>query len=92
MNISSTVNKLNLSRNTVSRYLNGYVPKRTRNREKYLDNYKIKILEVLNNKYQVFYYITHLYKYFVRKYNIKCSLSTFHDYIKNDIKLNKAFD
>lgn len=92
VNVSSTAKKLNLSRNTVSRYLNGYVPKGTRERKKYLDDYKKEILKVLKDKYQVFDYITHLHKYFVREYNITCSLSTFHNYIKNDHEINKAFD
>ena len=40
LNVSKLARELNCSRKTLSRRLNGIAPKKTRNRKRYLDDYK----------------------------------------------------
>ncbi|MGI6392616.1 MAG: IS21 family transposase [Candidatus Izemoplasmatales bacterium] len=91
VNISKIANHLNKDRKTVRKYLNGNVPKKTRERIKYLDEHRDYIVEVLSDKYQSFDYIEHLFKYLKRERGITCSRSTLQRYIRNDEKLNNLF-
>ena len=91
LNISKLAKELNKDRKTIKKYLNGDIPKKTRNRVKYLDEHRDYILEVLTDKYQSFDYIDHLFKYLKREKNITCTRSTLNRYIRNDIELNKLF-
>ena len=65
MNLSKVARDLNCDRKTVRRYLKGDVPKKTRNRTKYLDEYRDVMLQYLNDSYRRFDYIDHLY-YFMK--------------------------
>lgn len=91
LNVSKLAKELNKDRKTIKKYLNGDIPKKTRNRVKYLDEHRDYILEVLTDKYQSFDYIDHLFKYLKREKNITCTRSTLNRYIRNDIELNKLF-
>ena len=91
VNISKLSKELGHDRKTIKKYLNGEVPKKTRERIKYLDQHRDYISLVLNDKYQSFDYIDHLYKYLKREKNITCSRSTLNRYIRNDKELNKLF-
>jgi len=88
VNVSKIARNLNNDRKTVRKYLNGYTPKKTRNRVMYLDKFRDYIFEVLNDKYQVFDYIDHLFKYLEREKRITCSRTTLNRYIRKDEKLN----
>lgn len=90
-NISRIARKLNCSRDTVRKRLNGEFPATTRKKTKYLDNYYDVLLDTLSNEYKSFSYIKHLFNYFVREYNIKCCYTTFREYVMNDDKLSKHF-
>lgn len=90
-NISRLSRQLNRDRKTIKNALNGKIPKKTRNKTKYLDAFKDIIESLLNDKCRQFDYYQHLFNYMKREYNISCSYSTFRQYIKNDINLSKCF-
>ena len=52
VNISKLARNLNKDRKTIKKYLEGYIPKETRDRVKYLDDYREYIIDVLSDKYQ----------------------------------------
>lgn len=91
LNKTQLAQKLNVDRKTVSKYLNGEIPKKNRNRSKYLDTYKDAIKEVLNDDNRVFDYVDHLYRFMKREYKIKCNRVTFNRYIRSDIDLSNLF-
>lgn len=91
LNKSQLARKLKVDRKTINNYLNGKIPKKTRVRKKYLDDFKEIIIEVLNDKERCFDYIDHLYKFMKREKNIKCNRVTFNRYIRNNPELNKLF-
>src|SRR5690554_3072128 len=92
INITKVAKHLNKDRKTVKKYLLGQIPKKTRQREKYLDQHRDYILEVLSDKYQSFDYIEHLFKYLKRERGITCSRSSLSRYIRRDDALNSLFD
>ena len=92
INISKVSKHLNKDRKTVKKYLLGQIPKKTRQREKYLDQHRDYIVEVLSDKYQSFDYIEHLFKYLKRERGITCSRSSLSRYIRGDNALNSLFD
>ena len=91
MNISKLARDLNKDRKTIKKYLEGYTPKETRDRVKYLDEYREYIIQVLSDKYQSFDYIDHLFKYLKREKGITCSRVTLNRYIREDEELNSLF-
>ena len=91
LNISKISRKLKVDRKTVRRYLNGQIPKKKRNKPKYLDNYIGEIKELLNDPIREFDYIDHLYRYMKREYSITCNRVTFNRYIRNNPELNDSF-
>jgi len=91
LNITKIAKHLNKDRKTVRKYLMGEVPKKTRQRQKYLDEHREYIVEVLSDKYQSFDYIDHLFKYLKREKGITCNRSTLNRYIRNDDELNGLF-
>ncbi len=72
MSKSKIARQLNIDRKTVNKYLKRHTPKTTRNRLSYLDEHREYIFEVLNDKYQFFSYIDHLFKYLKREKGIRC--------------------
>lgn len=92
LNITKIAKHLNKDRKTVRKYLMGEVPKKTRHRQKYLDEHREYIVEVLSDKYQSFDYIDHLFKYLKREKGITCNRSTLNRYIRNDDELNGLFN
>lgn len=91
LNVSKLARHLKKDRKTIRRYLNGNIPKKTRKRVKYLDQYRDYIIEILSDKYQSFDYIDHLFKFLKREKNITCSRSTLNRYIRYDEELSKLF-
>ncbi|MEA3423099.1 MAG: hypothetical protein U9Q80_04855, partial [Bacillota bacterium] len=82
--ISKIAAIINADRETVRKALNGFVPKKTKDRRKYLDDFRDIMLELLKDEYKEFDYIQHLFNYMQRESSIDCSYSTFRRYIKND--------
>ena len=91
LNISKIARHLNVDRKTVKKYLDGNIPKKTRTRKKYLDDFRDKIEELLKDELREFDYIDHLYKYMKRENGIKCNRVTFNRYIRGDKKLDELF-
>lgn len=91
VNISKISRHLEIDRKTVRNYLNGKLPKKTRTKHKYLDDFREILLEVLNDEFREFEYIDHLYRFMKREYNITCNRVTFNRYIRNDEVLNLVF-
>ena len=91
INISKLARELSKDFKTVKRYLNGEIPKKTRNRVKYLDEHRNYILEVLSDKNRSFDYMDHLFKYLKRERGITCTRTTLSRYIHNDVELIKYF-
>lgn len=91
LKITDIAKYLDKDRKTVRKYLNGFVPKQTKKRKKYLDDFRNDIIKVLDDKFQSFDYKEHLYKYFKREYKISCSRLTFTRYIDNDEELSRKF-
>lgn len=92
VNVSKIARHFNKDRKTVTKYLNGKVPKKTRKRVKYLDQFRDYIYEVLNDEYASFDYKDHLFKYLKREKGITCSRSSFTRYITEDEELNEMFN
>lgn len=91
LNITKIAKHLKKDRKTVRKYLMGDVPTKTRKRQKYLDEHRDYIVEVLSDKYQSFDYIDHLFKYLKREKGITCNRSTLNRYIRNDEELDGLF-
>ena len=91
VNISKIAKELNRDRKTIRKYLEGYTPKVTRDRVKYLDEHRDYIKEVLSDKYQSFDYIDHLFKYLKREKGITCSRVTLNRYIREDKELDSLY-
>lgn len=90
-NVSKLARELNCSRKTLTRRLNGIKPKKTRNKKRYLDDYKELIHIYLNDEHRHFDYIDHLYYFMKREHGITCTRSTFFRHIKNDERLSNSF-
>ena len=91
LNVSKLARELNCSRKTLSRRLNGIAPKKTRNRKRYLDDYKDLIYKYLCDEQRNFDYIDHIYYFMKREHGITCTRSTFFRYIKDNEELNSKF-
>ena len=75
LNVSKLARELNCSRKTLSRRLNGIAPKKTRNRKRYLDDYKDLIYKYLCDEQRNFDYIDHIYYFMKREHGITCTRS-----------------
>lgn len=90
-NISALARHLKKDRKTVRKYLGGFEKKDTRERVKYLDQYRSSILNYLKDEFKTFEYYDHLYLFVKDKHDITCSYSTFKRYIQSDEVLSKYF-
>lgn len=90
-NITKLARTLQVDRKTVRKALNGFIPSKTRNKSKYLDDYRDKLVELLSDEYKDFEYYKHLYNYMKREEKITCSYSSFRRYIQSDTELSKLF-
>lgn len=91
LNLSKIARELNCDRKTVKRRLEGVVPKTTRKRGKYLDDFKPLMLSYLQDTTRHFSYIDHLFYFMRREHYITCARSTFYRYIVNDEDLIQSF-
>lgn len=90
-NISKLSRTLHADRKTIRKALNGFTPSKTKVKTKYLDAYRNKLIELLNDEYKEFEYFQHLYNYMKREEKITCSYSSFRRYMQNDEELVKLF-
>ncbi|OFK58270.1 hypothetical protein HMPREF2811_00980, partial [Globicatella sp. HMSC072A10] len=91
LNLSKIARELNCDRKTVKRRLEGVIPKTTRKRKKYLDEFKPVMLSYLHDSTRHFSYIDHLFYFMQREHPITCARSTFYRYIVNDEDLRQSF-
>lgn len=91
LNISKLAKELACDRKTVRKYLNGDIPKGTRTRIKYLDQYKSYMIDYLSDHNRHFEYVDHLYYFMQREHGITCARSTFNRYIRATPELNSVF-
>ncbi len=91
LNVTKAARELGVSRKTLSKRLNGFVPKTTRTRIKYLDDYYDEIKNLLEDELRIFEYIDHLYETMVDEHKISCNRSTFNRYIHDNKDLSKMF-
>jgi transposase/putative transposon-encoded protein len=90
-NISKLATHLGADRKTIRKALNGFVPTKTKKKDKYLDAFRYEIIDLLSDENRAFDYMKHLYNYLKREHNIVCSYSTFRRYIITDEDLSKLF-
>lgn len=90
-NIKKLAIQIGADRKTVRKALNGFVPSKTKTREKYLDSYRTDIFNLLKDDKREFDYIKHLFNFMKRENNINCSYSSFRRYIINDEELSEMF-
>ena len=91
LNLSKIARELNCDRKTVKKRLEGVIPKTTRKRKKYLDEFKPLMLSYLHDSTRHFSYIDHLFYFMKREHHITCARSTFYRYIVNDEELSQSF-
>ncbi|MGX7078328.1 hypothetical protein ACWOBI_09190, partial [Globicatella sanguinis] len=80
LNLSKIARELNCDRKTVKKRLEGVIPKTTRKRKKYLDEFKPLMLSYLHDSTRHFSYIDHLFYFMKREHHITCARSTFYRY------------
>lgn len=91
VNISKLAKELDCNWRTVKKRVNGFEKSKTRKRHSQLDDYYDVMLNMLNDEYCTFSYISVLYKRMVRDYNIKVSESNFRHYIRKHKELYSYF-
>ena len=97
VNISKIAKELNKDRKTIKKYLEGYTPKETRDRVKYLDEHRDYIKEVFKEDVNNSNYY-HLSDLFIKsskpqelEKGITCSRVTLNRYIREDKELDSLF-
>jgi len=84
--------ELGVDRRTVDKYLNGFVPKRTREKSSKIDEYYEVIAALLSeDSKQVFYYRRILWQYLKDNHGLECGASTFRAYIARIPEFNAYF-
>lgn len=90
-NESELARRLGKDRRTIHKYINGYVPKTTRNRKSQFDDYYDIISELLNDNFKVFAYKRVLWQYMKDNYDMKGALSSFRRYISSVKEFEEYF-
>lgn len=93
INKSKLARDMGVDRRTIEKYLNGYFPKKNRDRSSKIDDYNeiIKLLLSKESK-QVFYYKRVLWQYLQDNHGLKCGQSTFRAYISSIPEFQSYFD
>ncbi|EIA21412.1 IS21 family transposase [Listeria fleischmannii] len=92
INKSQLARELQTDRRTIDKYLNGFVPKTTRQKKSKIDPYYPIICQLLSTETkQVFYYKRILWQYLKDQHGLSCSVSNFRSYIQNHPELNAYF-
>lgn len=93
INKSKLAEELGVDRRTVEKYLNGFVPKRTRKKSSKIDEYYEVIAALLSeDSKQVFYYRRVLWQYLKDNHGLECGASTFRAYITRTPEFNAHFE
>lgn len=92
VNKSQLARELNVDRRTIDKYMNGFIPKGTKNRASKVDTYYEVIADLLSDdSKQTFYYMRVLWQYLTDNHGLQCSQSTFRAYINRKPELRKYF-
>ena len=93
INKSKLARDMGVDRRTIEKYLNGYLPKKKRDRSSKIDDYYeiIKLLLSEESK-QVFYYKRVLWQYLKDNHGLVCGQSTFRAYISSIPEFQSYFD
>ena len=92
VNKSQIARDLNVDVRTVSKYMNGYKKKTTRNRKSYLDDYYDIITDLLNDEFQKFFYKRVLWQYLKDNHGLKCPQSSFRRWIQKHEEFQSYFN
>ncbi len=93
INKSELARELGVDRRTIDKYLNGFIPKRTRKKASMLDEYYEIIAALLSeDSKQKFYYRRVLWQYLKDNHGLDCSASTFRAYIARTPEFKAYFD
>ena len=91
INIAALSRKYKVDRRTVTKYLNGFEKKKTKNKTSKLDKYYELIKNLLSSSTQTFSYIRVLRQYLEDNYEINIQYSTFYNYIRNTPEFYEYF-
>lgn len=84
INKSKLAREFNVDRRTVEKYLNGYVPRKTRVKKSKIDQHYEVISQLLSKESkQIFYYKRVLWQYLKDNHSLDCSQSAFRRYISH---------
>ena len=93
INKSKLAEELGVDRRTIDKYLNGFVPKRKREKASKIDEYYETIAALLSeDSKQVFYYRRVLWQYLKDNHDLDCSDSTFRAYIARTPEFKAYFE
>lgn len=95
-NYSKIARELGIDRRTVKkRYESNGVKSPRKKRKSKIDDFEGIIRELLfpggKKQMQIFFYVTHLYRYLVREYELDVALNTFNYYINNHQEFRSYF-
>ncbi|PGY90694.1 IS21 family transposase, partial [Bacillus thuringiensis] len=92
INKSQLARELNVDRRTIDKYMNGFIPKGTKNKTSKIDAYYEVIVDLLSDESkQTFYYMRVLWQYLTDNHGLQCSQSTFRAYINRKPEFKKYF-
>lgn len=93
INKSKLAEELGVDRRTIDKYLNGFVPKKKREKPSKIDEYYEIIAALLSeDSKQVFYYRRVLWQYLKDNHGLECGASTFRAYIARTPEFNAYFE
>lgn len=93
INKSQLARDLGVDRRTIDKYLNGFIPKRTRKKPSKIDEYYEIIAALLSeDAKQKFYYRRVLWQYLKDNHGLDCAASTFRAYIAKTPEFNAYFE
>ena len=91
INVSALARRYKVDRRTITKYLNGFEKKETKNKTSKLDKYYDLIKTLLSSSTQTFSYIRVLRQYLEDNYEINIQYSTFYNYIRNTPEFYEYF-
>ena len=93
INKSKLARDMGVDRRTIDKYLNGFVPKKKRNKPSKIDEFYPVIASLLSeDSKQVFYYRRNLWQYLKDNHGLVCGQSTFRTYIANTPEFQAYFE
>lgn len=93
INKSKIARELGVDRRTITKYMNGYTKKQTRNRSSTIDTYYEVIVELLSPENpQVFFYKRVLWQYLKDNHDLQCAQSSFRRWISQHEEFQSYFN